>query len=107
MRHGSGKDEVGLSHIDSMWPRGDPSYISPETLIRRKCGPTSDLWEFGLILVEMSTRKRAWGSLLTTVEVTSLALQKVAPENLRQVTFPTIRRLSEACLNYDEKSVQQ
>ena len=57
-------------------PEGTPSYISPETAIEKKYGQPSDIWAFGLIVIEMCTRERAWVELLSATDVAMQLLQK-------------------------------
>ena len=101
--------DMGLARIKSSQAtlttcsEGTPNYISPETLLTFKYGPTSDAWAYGLILLEIVTAQRAWGSLLTSMQMTSLFMQKTLPSLLSELPQP-FRRICESCLHYDVRS---
>ena len=99
---GLARVKAGMATLTRCGADGTPGYISPETAIHRQCGLSSDVWAFGLILIELCTRKRAWGGLVSTVEITSLLLQKVMPDALKDVPSP-FHSICQSCLKYDPK----
>ncbi|XP_065903207.1 uncharacterized protein [Dysidea avara] len=79
---------------------GTPYYSSPECFFGNTC-LASDVWSFGLVLSEVFGRKHAWGKLMTHAEMAQLIVAKTLPSV--QHLNPTIRRVCEGCLQYDEK----
>ena len=69
---------------------------------RKKYGQPSDIWAFGLIVIEMCTRERAWGELLSATDVAMQLLQKKKPIMLDTVEG-SMKDLCKQCLSYDPK----
>jgi len=79
---------------------GTPYYCSPESYKGRIC-LASDVWSFGLVLVELFGCRHAWGRLLSQMEMTGLIKSKTVPQldHLKQ----SIKDLCGKCLDYDPK----
>ena len=101
LRNGPSESQNKCGHT-SCGSDGTPSYISPETALQRKFGFASDVWAFGLILVGIATGMRAWGSLVTAVELATLLVQSAQPLCLAHVPIH-LTSLCEKCLAYSPK----
>jgi eukaryotic-like serine/threonine-protein kinase len=80
---------------------GTPRYMSPEQAAGREADTRSDLWAFGVVLLEMLTGRAVFAGK-TDAEVLESVL-KAEPElkGLPDETPPPIRRLLHRCLQKD------
>jgi len=77
-----------------------PYYCSPESYKGRVC-IALDVWNFGLVLVELFGRRHAWGRLLSQMEMAGLIMSKTLPQ-LDHLKHP-VKDLCGKCLDYDPK----
>ena len=82
---------------------GTAAYMSPEQAAGKVADKRSDLWAFGVVLLEMLTGRQAFGG--ETVSHVLAAVLKDAPDwtTLPAHTPATIRRLLRRCLEKDRK----
>jgi len=79
---------------------GTPYYCSPESYKGSVC-IASDVWSFGLVLVELFGRQHAWGRLLSQMEMAGLIMSKTLPQ-MDYLKHP-IKDLCGKCLDYHPK----
>ncbi len=82
---------------------GTAAYMSPEQAAGKAVDKRSDLWAFGVVLLEMLTGRQAFGG-----ETTSHVLAAVLKDEPDWITLPAatpaaIRRLLRRCLEKDRK----
>ena len=80
---------------------GTAAYMSPEQAVGKEADHRSDLWAFGVVLLEMLTGRPAFGG--ETVADTLAAVLKTEPDwtALPPDTPPPVRRLLRRCLEKD------
>ena len=80
---------------------GTPLYKAPESH-KGKSGTPSDVWSFGLVMIEMFSGGRAWGDHVDADQIYVYKLRKVLPPAITQVP-DFIMALCHSCILYDPK----
>ena len=76
-------------------------HITPESFTREFGTPT-DVWVFGIILVEIMTEKYSWGRMLNMMDMFATLQQKNLPPSMYMLDAP-LQDVAKACLQYEPK----
>ena len=83
---------------------GTAAYMSPEQARGRAVDKRSDIWAFGVVLMEMLTGKRLFGGETVSDVMAAVLTQQIDWTALPEVTPTPIRRLLRRCLEKDRKN---
>src|SRR5436190_3577738 len=82
---------------------GTAAYMSPEQASGKPVDRRSDLWAFGVVLLEMLTGRRTFTGETTTDVLASVLKSEPDWSQLPAATPPSVRRLLRRCLEKDRK----
>ena len=82
---------------------GTAAYMSPEQAAGKAVDKRSDLWAFGVVLLEMLTGRQAFGGETTSHVLASVLKDEPDWSTLPAHTPASIRRLLRRCLDKDRK----
>jgi serine/threonine-protein kinase len=80
---------------------GTAAYMSPEQASGEPADKRSDIWSFGVVVVEMLTGKRLFGGPSPSATLAAVLKDPVSLENLPADTPPPVRLLVARCLARD------
>ena len=83
---------------------GTAAYMSPEQARGRAVDKRTDLWAFGVVLMEMLTGKRLFKGDTVSDVIAAVLTQDVDWSTLPEATPSSIRRLLRRCLQKDRKN---
>ncbi len=83
---------------------GTAAYMSPEQARGRTVDKRTDLWAFGVVLMEMLTGKRLFKGETVSDVIAAVLTQEVDWTALPDATPPSIRRLLRRCLEKDRRN---
>jgi eukaryotic-like serine/threonine-protein kinase len=83
---------------------GTAAYMSPEQARGRAVDKRSDIWAFGVVLMEMLTGKRLFGGETVSDVMAAVLTQQIDWTALPETTPTPIRRLLRRCLEKDRKN---
>ena len=75
---GLAKLKINLSTMSNVAVVGTPYYLAPETF-HGKVGKPSDVWSYGIVLLELFGGQRAWGDIGHHNELIGKIMQKEFP----------------------------
>lgn len=96
---GLAKLKINLSTMSNVAVVGTPYYSAPETF-HGQVGKPSDVWSYGVLLVELFGGERAWGDVKHHNELIGKIMHKELPTMITCLA-PQWRELCMLCLNYD------
>jgi len=82
---------------------GTAAYMSPEQAKGRRADRRSDVWSFGIVLLEMLSGQRAFEGESMTETLAAIMKDPIPLERLPQDTPPPLRSLLARCLERDPK----
>ena len=88
--------------------RGTPYYSAPETFYGQ-VGKASDVWSFGIVLLELYTGKHAWGEVKHHNELLGYHMKEVLPP-MMSFLQPQKKTICLLCLSYkpeDRKPIEE
>lgn len=91
--------KIGLSTMSNVAIVGTPYYSAPETF-QGQVGKPSDVWSYGVVLVELFGGQRAWGDVKHQNELVGKIMKKELPVMVSHLV-PQWRELCMLCLNYE------
>lgn len=97
---GLAKLKTSNSTITKMDPTSTPYYSAPETYYGG-VGKPSNIWSFGVVMIELFGSKRAWGELKHYNELVANIMSKKIP-SMVHLTLPA-KKVCECCLVYEPK----
>lgn len=97
---GLAKLKTSNSTITKMDPTGTPYYSAPETYYGG-VGIPSDIWSFGVVMIELFGSKRAWGELKHHNELVANMMSKKIP-SMVHLTLP-VKKVCECWLVHEPK----
>jgi hypothetical protein len=80
---------------------GTPSYMAPELLMGGEYNTMVDIYSFGMVLYELSERKKALGSVKSPQELYQVLFVKRMRPEMAATTSPACRALVERCTDLD------
>ena len=101
---GLAKLKVSNTTVTKMDVTGTPYYSAPETYYG-KVGVPSDVWSFGIVLIELFGGRRAWGALSHHNELVANVMSKKVPT--LGYLHPNVKELCSGCLSYNPKERKQ
>ena len=97
---GLAKLKLSNSTVTKMDATGTPYYSAPETYYGQ-VGIASDVWSFGIVMIELFGSKRAWGQLLHHNELVANVMSKKIPSMVHLNS--ALKPICECCLKYQAK----